>query len=134
MSGFVLLTRRSSSGGPAVPPPLPFGSAEQVYAQHIHFLGPDLKRAANFLNQEVTFVFGTVSNDGPRTVRQMELTIEFHDVFNQVILRDTRRLPGPRASPLAPGEHRDFQFGYDHVPEQWNVQYPSIRVTGLELQ
>ncbi len=134
VSGVVLLTHRSSSRGPALPPPLPFGPTEKAYTQHIHFINPDLKRGANFLNQEVTFVFGSVSNDGPRTVRQLELTIEFHDVFNQVVLRDTRRLPGPRASPLAPGEHRDFQFGYDHVPEQWNVQYPSIRVTGLQFE
>lgn len=134
LSGFVFLTRRSGSSSPMAQPPLPLGPAEQAYIARIGFLNPDMRRAANFLNQEVTFIFGTVVNDGPQPIRQMELTIEFHDLFNQVVLRDTRRLPGPRAAPLAPGEHRDFQFGYDHVPEGWNRQYPSIRVTGLLLQ
>ncbi|MGH9679024.1 MAG: hypothetical protein ACRD4Y_03670, partial [Candidatus Acidiferrales bacterium] len=100
-------------------------------AQNIHFLEPKMGRAANFLNQEVTFIFGTLENGGNREVKQIEITLEFHDPFNQVILRDRQRLFLPNAPPLLPGQQRDFQVSYEHIPPQWNNGYPSIRITGL---
>ncbi len=67
-------------------------------------------------------------------IRQIEITLEFHDVFNQVVLRDKQRLFSPTAVPLAPNDRRDFQLGYETLPAQWNQAYPTIRITGLQLQ
>jgi hypothetical protein len=131
---FYLVGRLAPTPAKPVEQPLPMGSAEQEYARQIQFLEPKVARAANFLNQEVTFVFGTVLNNGPRPVRQIEITLEFHDVFNQVVLRDTQRLFSPTAVPLAPGDRRDIQLGYETLPAQWNQAYPTIRITGLQLQ
>jgi len=131
---FYLVGRLAPTPVKPVEQPLPMGSAEQEYAPQIKFLEPKVARAANFLNQEVTFVFGTVLNNGPRPVRQIEITLEFHDVFNQVVLRDTQRLFSPTAVPLAPGDRRDIQLGYETLPAQWNQAYPTIRITGLQLQ
>jgi hypothetical protein len=114
--------------------PLPMGPAEQAYVPQIQFLNPKVARAANFLNQEVTFVFGTVLNNGSRPVDQIEVTLEFHDVFHQVVLRDKERLFSPTAAPLAPNQRRDFQLGYETLPVQWNQAYPTIRITGLALK
>lgn len=130
----VLINHFSTPAGPAVVPPLPMGPEEQAYAPQIHFLEPKMSRAANFLNQEVTFVFGTVENGGQRSVRQIEVTLEFHDVFNQVVLRDKQRLFAPHAVPFLPGQRRDFEIGYEHISAQWNQAYPTIRVTGLDLK
>jgi hypothetical protein len=129
----VLLSRYSSPSGPEALKPLPMGPSEQAYAPQIHFLEPKMSRAANFLNQEVTFVFGTLQNGGNRRVQQIEITLEFHDPFNQVVLRDKQRLFTKYDAPLAPGQQRDFQVGYEHLPAQWNNVYPTIRVTGLDL-
>jgi hypothetical protein len=114
--------------------PLPMGAAEQAYAQHIEFSAPTMSRAANFLNQEVTFIFGTVTNHGPRAIRQVEITLEFHDPFNQVVLRDTQRLINTSAGPLAPNDHQDFQLSYETLPGTWAQTYPTIKITGLDLQ
>ena len=129
-----LVGRLTPAPAKVVEQPLPMGAAEEAYAQNIQFLEPKVARAANFLNQEVTFVFGTVLNNGPRGVRQIEITLEFHDVFNQVVLRDKQRLFSPTAAPLAPNDRRDFQMGYETLPAQWNQAYPTIRITGLQLQ
>ncbi len=134
VAGFYLLTRNSRFERPAPETPLPMTSAEQAYAQKIRFAEPEMNRVANFLNQEVTFVYGTMINDGERTIRRIEVTLEFRDMFSQVVLRDSRRLIGPREASLGPGESREFQLGYEHLPQDWNRQYPSIRVTGLLLQ
>ena len=129
----VLLSRFSTASGPDVEKPLPMGPSEQAYSSQIHFLEPKMSRAANFLNQEVTFVFGTLENGGNRRIKQIEITLEFHDPFNQVVLRDKQRLFSNYDAPLAARQQRDFQVGYEHISAQWNNVYPTIRITGLNL-
>ena len=130
----LLVSKYSAPAGSEVDKPLPFGPAEVVYAPQIHFLEPKMSRAANFLNQEVTYVFCTVENGGNRKIQQIEITIEFHDPFNQVILRDKQRLFLPTAPPFMPGQQRDVQVPYEHIPVQWNNVFPSIVVSGLEFK
>lgn len=135
VGGAVLLNHFSSPAGPEMVKSLPMGPSEQAYAPQIHFLEPKMSRAANFLNQEVTFIFGKIENGGNRQIRQIEITLEFHDPYNKIIvLRDTQRLFSPKAEPLAPGEQRDFQIGYETISAQWNNIYPTIRITGLDFK
>lgn len=131
---FYVIGRLTPAPAKTVEQPLPMGPAEQAYVPNIQFLEPKVARAANFLNQEVTFVFGTVSNNGSQRIRQIEITLEFHDPFGQVVLRDKQRLFSPTAPPLAPHQQRDFQLGYETIPIQWNQAYPIVRITGLQLQ
>jgi hypothetical protein len=114
--------------------PLPMGQSERAYAPQIRFLEPKMSRAANFLNQEVTYVFFTVENGGNRKIQQIEITVEFHDPFNQVILRDKQRLFLPTAPPFLPSQQRDVQIPYEHIPPQWNMVFPSIVVNGLAFK
>jgi hypothetical protein len=133
--GAVLLySKYSTPAGSEVEKPLPMGLEEKGYAPQIRFLEPKMSRAANFLNQEVTYVFFTVENGGKRSIQQIEITIEFHDPFNQVILRDRQRLFLSNAPPFMPGQQRDVQIPYEHIPAQWNNVYPSIVVSGLAFK
>jgi hypothetical protein len=133
--GFYLLTRILGSHGPAIAVKLPFGPAEQAYAERIHFNDLHMSRSTNMLKQEFTYVSGTMSNDGDRTIRAMEVTVEFRDALNQVILRDSQFLIAPQVDPpLNDGLSREFQITLEHVPAEWNQEYPSIRVTGLMSQ
>ncbi len=130
----VLYSRYSAPAGPQVEKPLPMGPAETAYAQQIRFLDPKMSRAANFLNQEVTYIFFTVDNAGDHKIQQIEVTVEFHDPFNQVILRDKQRLFLDNAAPFLPGQQRDVQIPYEHIPPQWNEVFPSIAVSGLSFK
>ena len=114
--------------------PLPMEAAGAAYAPQIHFLDPKMSRAANFLNQEVTYIFFTVENGGNRKIHQIEITLEFHDPFTQVILRDKQRLFLPTAPDFLPGQQRDVQIPYEHIPPQWNNVFPSVKVTGLAFR
>jgi hypothetical protein len=134
-AGLVLLTRSTTqSRRTAVAEKLPFGPPEQAYARRIHFHDIQMAQSSNLLNQEFTYVAGTISNGGDRTVRALEATFEFRDQFNQVILRETERLITRNAQPLSSGQDRDFQIILEHIPSDWNRQYPSIRITGLILE
>jgi hypothetical protein len=130
----VLVSHYVSPSGPEQVKPLPMGPAEQSYAPQVHFLEPKMSRAANLLNQEVTYIMGTVQNGGTRPIKQIEITMQFHDPFNELVQTETERLFGPNEAPLGPGEQRDFQLGYDHVSAQWNQVYPTVQITGLDLK
>ena len=134
VTGAVLYSRYAAPAGPEVDRPLVMGPEEKAYVSQIHFLEPTMSRAANFLNQEVTYVFGTVDNGGDRKVKQIEITLEFHDPFNQVVLRDTQKLFLSSAPPMLPGQQRDFQVPYEHISAEWNNGYPTITVTGLSFK
>jgi hypothetical protein len=134
-AGLLLLTHSTKPHRTAAPERLPFDAEAQSYAANIHFQDTDLSHASNLLNQEFVYVTGKVSNDGTRAVRGLEITIDFHDQFNQVILRETQRVVDLTGALLGPGQPRDFQVTIERkLPSEWNQQYPSIRVTGLVLQ
>jgi hypothetical protein len=135
VAGIVLGTHFAGHHGPgAASESLPFGPAEQAYAGSIHFDDIHMSRSSNLLNQEFTYVAGTLSNGGSRSLHGLDVTLEFHDPFNQLILSDTERLLEPASPALAPGQQRDFQVTLEHVPAEWNQQVPVIRVTGLILE
>jgi hypothetical protein len=112
---------------------LPFGSAEQAYAPKLRFGNFAMSEAENFLHQKVKSLEGDVQNAGERALSGIEVVIEFQDSMNQIALRETRPLLGGRATDLAPGATAHFQVSFDHVPESWNMQMPSVRVTGLQF-
>jgi hypothetical protein len=126
---------RSSHGAvPGAPVSLPMGPNEQTYASQIQFTDVQLSRASNMLEQEITYVDGTISNNGPRTVVEIEVSLEFHDLSQSVVFRETRRLYGTGSTPLAPGEKREFQFAFEAVPPAWDQRAPMFKITGLRLQ
>jgi hypothetical protein len=131
--GAVLLSRTIRTNTPAQVS-LPFGAGESAYAPKIQFQDIQLARSTNMLNQEFTYVGGTLSNGGDRAVAGLEATFEFHDQFNQVVLREARQLIVPPAPLLAAGAQQPFQIVLEHVPADWNQQNPTVHVTGLILK
>ena len=110
---------------------LPFGPAEQAYAPNLQVDHIALSRAENFLNQEVTTLAGRLTNAGNLPLSNVELTVEFSDELGQVVLRESRAVFAPQAPQLAPGESRNFEVSFEHIPSSWNIQQPSVRVTGI---
>ena len=122
---------RSGSGRDAR---LPFGAAEQSYAQRIALRNFSMSRAENFVHQEITMLSGEVGNAGDRPLAEIEVTLEYYDSFHQVVLRETRRLFGTGSVPLATNQQRPFTISFEHLPADWDRQLPAIRVTGLKFR
>lgn len=131
---FLVATHSQKPAQPGQEPKLPFTADAQSYAGNIHFNSLELSESDNMLNEKFTYLDGVMSNDGSRPIQAMEILVEFHDAFNQVILRETHRVISAPAAPLAAGKQREFQITFEHLPAEWNRQYPTIRVTGLVLQ
>jgi hypothetical protein len=133
-AALALVIRKTQPTGVAAAKNLPFSAQEQAYAARIQFQGIQMAHSTNFLNQEFTFVAGTVVNGGDRAIAGLQVLIEFRDQFNQIILRDPEIILPPTAQPLPAGQMRDFQVILERIPSDWNRQYPAIHVIGLLLQ
>lgn len=132
LAGFYLWPgRQSPSRGGLQEIHPPFGPAERAYAAKIRIENLALSRAANFLNQEVTILTGDLVNSGERTLREVELTVEFSDDMNQIALRESHVALNAASPPLGPGERRAFDVSFEHLPNSWNMQLPRVQVTGL---
>jgi hypothetical protein len=132
LAGFYLWPgRQSPSRGGAQQVHPPFGPEERAYAGKIAIENLALSRAENFLNQEVTTLTGDLVNAGERSLREVELTVEFDDDMNQIALRESRLALTSASPPLGPGERRAFDVSFEHIPPSWNRQLPIVRVTGL---
>lgn len=114
-------------------PHLPFGTAEQAYAPKIQIENVAMSRAENFANQEIISLSAEMVNLGDRSLKAVEVTVEFSDEMPQVVLREQRVLFGASAAPLPAGRRREFEVSFEHVPSSWNMQQPAVRVTGIQF-
>ncbi len=112
---------------------LKMSPAEQEYAKNIEVGQIAMSRAENFLHQEVTTLTGELHNAGSEPVLGVSLTAEFSDDMNQIVLRETRSVLGSAGPPLAPGARRSIEISFEHIPNSWNMQAPSVRVSQLRL-
>jgi hypothetical protein len=119
----------SRTGAQEVHPP--FGPEERAYASKISIENVALSRAENFLHQEVTILAGELVNTGERTLREVEVTVEFDDEMNQIALRESRLAINSGNPAVAPGERRSFDVSFEHIPTSWNMQQPAVRISGL---
>jgi len=108
-------------------------ASEKDYAKNLRVENIAMSRAENFLHQEVTVLNAEVVNGGPQAIAALELSVEFSDEMNQVVLREARAILGTPPAVLASGERRSFEISFDHVPPSWNMQLPAVRVTSLQL-
>jgi len=111
---------------------LPFGAIEQSYAAKLELGNFAMSEAENFLHQQVKYLDGDIRNGGDRTLAGIEVIIEFQDDMKQIALREIRPVLS-RPSALAPGATAHFQISFDHVPPSWNMQMPSVHVSGLQF-
>jgi len=117
----------SGEGKPAL-------SAEQkAYLTSLIFTDLRMSAAVNFLGSSVTYLDGSVTNKGSKAVRRLEVELNFVDVLNQVVLRETAHPLADRPTPLQPGETHAFRATFEHMPMDWNQAPPSVRPVYVEF-
>jgi hypothetical protein len=114
------------------------------YAANIKFSDFKMSAAENFVGSTVSYIDGTVTNSGDKTVTRLVVEVVFKDDVGQlaqdepdVPLRVLKTSgPYPEAvdlglAPLAPGQSQPFRLTFDHISAQWNHQYPEIKIADL---
>ncbi|HUI44033.1 MAG TPA: hypothetical protein VL523_18875 [Terriglobia bacterium] len=109
------------------PPPRPPLSGEaRSYLPNIVASDARMSAAETGLGSTQTYLDARVRNQGAKTVRELDLQLEFVDMLNQVVLRHTAHPITASGPPLQPGESRPFRVIFDHMPSEWNQAPPSM--------
>jgi hypothetical protein len=123
-------------------PPVPVNP----YATQLKISGIQLSAAQNFIGAKVTYIDGTITNPGNKTVTSATVHVTFRDPYGQVaqiddvpvkILQTTGPYPDTSdlaASPLTPGKSQPFRLIFDHVSEQWNQSYPDLQIVNVTMK
>jgi len=131
---FLLRGKPSSSSG--APP----------YAASLGLSDFKMSAAENFVGATVSYVDGTITNTGDKTVTHAVVEVVFRDEMGQLAQRETLPLKvlktgGPYAEavdlsvyPLAPGQSDSFRLTFESISAQWNHQYPEMRFTDVTVK
>jgi hypothetical protein len=105
-----------------------------------------MSAAENFIGATVSYIDGSITNNGNKTVTHVVVDVVFHDEMGQVaqqeelplqVIRTNGAYPEPvdlNASPLAAGQTQPFRLTFDHISARWNRQYPEIRITDVVVK
>jgi hypothetical protein len=117
------------------------------YAANIKLSDFKMSAAENFVGSTVSYIDGTVTNSGNKTLTHLVVDVVFKDEVGQlaqdepdVPLRVMRTSgPYPEAvdltvAPLGPGQSQPFRLTFDRISAQWNHQYPEIRITDVVVK
>ncbi|MGA7382504.1 MAG: DUF2393 family protein [Terriglobales bacterium] len=116
------------------------------YASSLKLSDLKMSAAQNFVGASVTYIDGTVTNAGDKTVTHAVVHVNFKNSLDQIAQAEDVALrvlqtSGPypdavdlSASPLAPGQGKPFRLTFEHVSADWNQAYPELQVTGDTLK
>ena len=116
------------------------------YATNLKLTDMKMSAAENFIGSTVTYLDGSVTNAGDKTVSHAVVHVSFKDSLGQVAQAEDVPLhvlqtTGPYAdavdlslSPLAPGQSQQFRLTFEHVTADWNHEYPELRVTDVSVK
>jgi|SRR5277367_112457 len=114
-----------------------------AYVSSIKISDIKMSAAQNFVGATVTYIDGTITNSGTKTVTRAVAHIVFRDSMGQVAQADDLPLrvlqtTGPyddavdlNVSPLAPGQSKPFRLTFEHVSNEWNQAYPELQVVDV---
>jgi Protein of unknown function (DUF2393) len=128
---------RGQPKGASGPPP---------YAANLKLSDFKMSAAENFVGATVSYVDGTVTNSGDKTVTHAVVEVNFKDDIGQTVQREEIPLqvlktsgPYPEAVdfsvlPLGPGQSKPFRLTFESISAQWNRAYPDIQVTDVAVK
>ncbi len=131
--------RDNQVGGTGMMPPDP-------YAASLAWSDLQMSEATSFSGAKVTYVDGQITNSGVKTLTGITVQVGFHSPTGEYAQRlavplnlirtrqpyiDTEPVS---ADPIAPGQRREFRLIFDEVPDEWNQQYPELRVIAIRAK
>lgn len=115
-------------------------AAADAYAANLPISNVQMSQSGSMSGGQTTYIDGQISNRGQQTVTGITVQVAFHGFTTPIAKKATMPLMLVRtrepyvdlqsvsAAPILPGQSRDFRLIFDSVPQDWNQNYPEIRV------
>jgi hypothetical protein len=117
-----------------------------AYAAKLKFSDLTTSAAQNFVGATVSYIDGTVTNTGDKTVIHVVVQVTFKDDMGQTAQREELPIRVLRTggaydeavdlglSPLAPGQSEPFRLTFENISAQWNHAYPDLQITQVSVK
>jgi hypothetical protein len=117
--------------------------APPAYAANIKLTNVHMITAENFVGSSVTYIEGTVTNAGSKTLTGTTVELVFKNSLHEIVQREDVPLLVLRSSnpyrdfsnlrdlPLQPDASRDFRLSLEHISADWNQQYPELKIVDV---
>lgn len=111
-----------------------------AYAVNLPLTEIKMFEAENFVGGKSIYVEGKITNKGDKTVVGATIEGTFKNSLDQVVQRENHNmmiiltrepaddLAALSASPLKPGETKEFRMTFERISADWNGQYPTVAV------
>jgi hypothetical protein len=135
--GIIALASRGTPKSAATPHP---------YAANVKLSDLKMSAAENFVGASVTYIDGTVTNNGDKTLTHAVAHVTFKNSLGEIAQSEDVPLrvlqtggPYPdavdlSASPLAPSQSKPFRLTFEHVTAVWNQAYPELQVVDVTVR
>jgi hypothetical protein len=119
-------------------------AAADPYAASLPITGIQMSESNSISGSKETYLDGTVSNHGNKTVTGITVQVAFKDYDGRPAAVDTLPLALIRflkpyvdtvpvsMAPIQPGQSRPFRLIFDSIPDTWGGAYPEVRVTSVD--
>jgi hypothetical protein len=116
------------------------------YAANLKLSDLKMSAAENFVGASVTYIDGTATNTGDKTVTHAIVHVAFKNSLGEVAQAEDVPLhvlqtsgPYPDAvdlnlSPLASVQSKPFRLTFEHISSDWNQAYPDLQVTDVSVK
>lgn len=123
----------------------PAGGEPHPYSANLKFTDLTLSAATNFVGGDVTYLDGTLTNGGDKTVTGVTVDLTFRNQLNEVVQHEALKVmalstSGPypdildlRSAPLAAGKSRKIRLTLEHISADWNRAAPDIKITNVSF-
>jgi hypothetical protein len=137
--GLMVLLHRpapANPGGTGLAPPDP-------YAANLPITNLQMSQSGSMAGGQNTYIDGQVTNRGQETITGITVQVAFHGFTQPIAQKNTMPLTLIRTrepyvdtepvnmAPILPGQTRDFRLIFDNVPQDWNQNYPEIRIIAV---
>ncbi len=118
-----------------VPPPQESGASSEAkaYLPHLALSDVSMQATENFMKQQVIEVKGKITDNGPRTLRSVDVYCIFYSINGQEIHRERLPIVPLQGPPLRSGETRPFRLPFDAVPDGWNQALPKLVIAQIKF-
>lgn len=142
LAGVLVLNHRhqpANPGGAGLAPADPYAASLPI--SHVQ-----MSQAGNMMGGQSTYIDGQITNQGGKTVTGITVQVAFRGFTGEIVQKETTPLDlirtrepyvdtePVRVDPILPGQTRDFRLIFDHVAQDWNQNYPEIRVIQVTSQ
>jgi hypothetical protein len=117
------------------PPDVPVLTREAAaYLPNLQLSDVEMKASENYLHQTATTIEGKITNNGPRTLKLVEIHCVFKDSSGRPVLRERAAVVGRKTGPVAGGQTRPFTLSFDNIPQSWNQAMPDLVISQIIFQ